>query len=113
MSQIAQQDHLYIDLGVQTDMFNPTVPLEVQKKLVECYKAGTIFDVILKYTADILDEVASIKIFGGYASFRNASYQQAENGNKTYAFYFGESLLIEIQEEDLDGGDGEGGNLNE
>lgn len=112
MPQIAQQDHLFIDVGIITNRYELNPSLEVKKKLVECYKAGTIFDVILKYTADIPDEEQNLKIFGGYASFTDASYQQAASGSKTYAFYFGQ-MLIEIQEEELEGGDEEGGDDNE
>lgn len=57
MSQIAQQDHLYLDLSKDFDEAQP-VMAEVGKKLYECLKAGTILDVVLRYRNN--DGVVSI-----------------------------------------------------
>lgn len=44
MSQIAQQDHLYIKVdSLEEHIFTN----EQEAKLVECYKAGTLLDVVL------------------------------------------------------------------
>ncbi len=43
MSQIAQQDHLYIDHS-----FSSGATVKEKEKLVECYKTGTLADVILR-----------------------------------------------------------------
>lgn len=51
MSQIAQQDHLYIDVSQDIDEADSVIS-EVGPKLFECAKAGTISDVILRYKED-------------------------------------------------------------
>ena len=48
MAQIAQQDHLFVEvsaLGTFTD--------DQKKKLVECFKAGTILDVVQRSAAGV------------------------------------------------------------
>lgn len=51
MPQIAQQDHLYIDVSIDLDVA-ADVMSEVGPKLFECANAGTILDVVLRYTDD-------------------------------------------------------------
>ena len=48
MSQIAQQDHLYIDVSTDLDDASGVMSV-VGPKLFECAKAGTILDVVLRF----------------------------------------------------------------
>jgi len=81
MSQIAQQDNLYLEvsaLGTLTD---------AQKaKLVECFKAGTILDVVQRSTAGVSKCIA--------ASFADVGT------TRTYTFTFGGSSLSNITAEE-------------
>ena len=81
MPQIAQQDNLYLDvtaLGTLTD---------AQKaKLVECFKAGTILDVVQRSAAGVSKCIA--------ASFADVST------TRTYTFTFGGSSLSNITVEE-------------
>ena len=74
MAQIAQQDNLFIDvtaLGTFTE--------DQQKKLIECYKGGTILDVVQRSAAGVSKCIA--------ASFADVST------TRTYTFVFGGSSL--------------------
>lgn len=74
MAQIAQQDHLYIEvseLGTFTDA--------QKEKLVECHKAGTILDVVQRSAT-------------GVSKCISASYADADT-TRTYTFVFGGSSL--------------------
>lgn len=74
MAQIAQQDNLFIDvttLGTFTD--------DQKKKLVECFKAGTILDVVQRSAAGVSKCIA--------CSFADVST------TRTYTFVFGGSSL--------------------
>ena len=74
MAQIAQQDNLFIDvttLGTFTD--------DQKKKLVECYKAGTILDVVQRSAAGVSKCIS--------ASFADVST------TRTYTFVFGGASL--------------------
>ena len=74
MAQIAQQDNLFIDvttLGTFTD--------DQKKKLVECFKAGTILDVVQRAAAGVSKCIA-------------ASYADVST-TRTYTFVFGGSSL--------------------
>ena len=59
MSQIAQQDHLYIDVTANLDE-GETVMSEVGPKLLECAKGGTILDVVLRRVTPEMTMFASI-----------------------------------------------------
>lgn len=77
MSQIAQQDHLYIEvttLGTFTD--------DQKKKLIECFKAGTILDVVQRATA-------------GVSACISASYADVST-TRTYTFVFGGASLQSV-----------------
>ena len=74
MAQIAQQDNLFIDvttLGTFTD--------DQKKKLVECYKAGTILDVVQHSAV-------------GVSKCISASYADVST-TRTYTFVFGGASL--------------------
>ncbi len=74
MAQIAQQDNLFIDvttLGTFTD--------DQKKKLVECFKAGTILDVVQRSAAGVSKCIS--------ASFADVST------TRTYTFVFGGASL--------------------
>lgn len=74
MAQIAQQDNLFIDvttLGTFTD--------DQKKKLVECFKAGTILDVVQRSAAGVSKCIS--------ASFADVST------TRTYTFVFGGATL--------------------
>ena len=77
MAQIAQQDNLFIDvttLGTFTD--------DQKKKLVECYKAGTILDVVQRSAA-------------GVSKCVSASYADVST-TRTYTFVFGGASLQSV-----------------
>lgn len=81
MSQIAQQDHLYIEvttLGTFTD--------DQKKALVEKFKAGTILDVVQRSAAGVSKCIA--------ASFADVST------TRTYTFVFGGSSLQTVTAEE-------------
>lgn len=74
MAQIAQQDNLFIDvttLGTFTD--------DQKKKLVDCYKAGTILDVVQRSAV-------------GVSKCISASYADVST-TRTYTFVFGGASL--------------------
>ena len=77
MAQIAQQDHLYIEvsaLGTFTD--------DQTAKLVECFKAGTILDVVQRSAAGVSKCIA-------------ASYADVST-TRTYTFVFGGATLQSV-----------------
>ena len=77
MAQIAQQDNLFIDvttLGTFTDY--------QKKKLVECFKAGTILDVVQRSAAGVSKCIS--------ASFADVST------TRTYTFVFGGASLQSV-----------------
>lgn len=77
MSQIAQQDHLYMEvtaLGTFTD--------DQKKKLVECFKAGTILDVVQRSAV-------------GVSACISASYADVST-TRTYTFVFGGASLQSV-----------------
>ena len=81
MPQIAQQDNLFIDvttLGTFTD--------DQKKKLVACYKAGTILDVVQRSAA-------------GVSKCISASYADVST-TRTYTFVFGGSSLQTVTAEE-------------
>lgn len=81
MPQIAQQDNLFIDvstLGTFTD--------DQKKKLAECFKAGTILDVVQRSAAGVSKCIA-------------ASYADAST-TRTYTFVFGGSSLQTVTVEE-------------
>lgn len=74
MAQVAQQDPLYIEvstLGTFTD--------DQKKKLVECYKLGTILDVVQRSAVGVSRCIA-------------ASYADVST-TRTYTFVFGGGSL--------------------
>ena len=77
MAQIAQQDNLFIDvttLGTFTD--------DQKKKLVECFKAGTILDVVQRSAAGVSKCIS--------ASFADVGT------TRTYTFVFGGASLQSV-----------------
>ena len=77
MPQIAQQDNLFIEvsaLGTFTE--------DQKKKLVECYKAGTILDVVQRSAA-------------GVSKCVSASYADVST-TRTYTFVFGGASLQSV-----------------
>lgn len=77
MAQIAQQDNLFIEvsaLGTFTD--------DQKKKLVECFKAGTILDVVQRSAAGVSKCIS--------ASFSDVST------TRTYTFVFGGASLQSV-----------------
>lgn len=77
MAQIAQQDNLFIEvsaLGTFTE--------DQKKKLVECYKAGTILDVVQR--SDV-----------GVSKCISASYADVST-TRTYTFVFGGASLQSV-----------------
>lgn len=77
MAQIAQQDNLFIDvttLGTFTD--------DQKKKLVDCFKAGTILDVVQRSAAGVSKCIS--------ASFADVST------TRTYTFVFGGASLQSV-----------------
>lgn len=74
MAQIAQQDNLFIDvstLGTFTD--------DQKKKLIECFKAGTILDVVQRSAAGVSKCISAV--------FADVST------TRTYTFAFGGASL--------------------
>ena len=51
MTQPAQQDHIYIDVSIDLDSPREVLS-EVGPQLLECAKAGTILNVVLRYKED-------------------------------------------------------------
>ena len=47
MAQIAQQDNLFINVGTSFPANSSGLTAEVKAKLISCFKAGTILDVVL------------------------------------------------------------------
>ena len=88
MAQIAQQDHLFIDL----DITQGEASADAKKKLVECYKAGTFFDVIGKTTSG-----AAGNKLTSYVPLTRADCLQLADGSKKFTFEFGE-ISIEVDE---------------
>ena len=81
MAQIAQQDHLFIEFST-LETFT-----DAQKaKLVECYKAGTILDVVLRAAT-------------GFSKCISATYHDTGT-TRTYAFVFGGGELAIITAEE-------------
>ena len=81
MSQIAQQDNLFIDvttLGTFTD--------DQKKKLVECFKGGTILDVVQRSAAGVSKCIS--------ASFADVGT------TRTYTFVFGGASLQTVTVEE-------------
>lgn len=81
MAQVAQQDPLYIEvstLGTFTD--------DQKKKLVECYKLGTILDVVQRSTIGVSRCIA-------------ASYADVST-TRTYTFVFGGASLQTVTAEE-------------
>lgn len=81
MSQIAQQDHLYIEvstLGTFTD--------DQKKALVEKFKAGTILDVVQRSSV-------------GVSKCISASYADVST-TRTYTFVFGGASLQSVTVEE-------------
>lgn len=77
MAQIAQQDNLFIDvttLGTFTD--------DQKKKLVECFKGGTILDVVQRSAAGVSKCIS--------ASFADVTT------TRTYTFVFGGASLQSV-----------------
>ena len=77
MAQIAQQDNLFIDvttLGTFTD--------DQKKKLIECYKGGTILDVVQRSAV-------------GVSKCISASYADVST-TRTYTFVFGGASLQSV-----------------
>ena len=77
MPQIAQRDNLLIDvttLGIFTD--------DQKKKLVECFKAGTILDVVQRSAA-------------GVSKCVSATYADVST-TRTYTFVFGGASLQSV-----------------
>ena len=77
MAQIAQQDNLFIEvsaLGTFTE--------DQKKKLVECFKAGTILDVVQRSSS-------------GVSKCISASYADVST-TRTYTFVFGGSSLQSV-----------------
>lgn len=74
MPQIAQQDNLFIDVTTLG-----TFSEDQKKKLVECFKAGTILDVVQRSSAGVSKCIA--------ASFADVST------TRTYTFVFGGASL--------------------
>lgn len=75
MAQIAQQDHLYVEIA---DMSNPTN--DELALLAEKFKAGTILDVVLKSV--ISSELGSGV---GYLRITGATVAETE-GTRIYSF---------------------------
>lgn len=81
MAQMAQQEPLYIEvsaLGTFTD--------DQKKKLVECFKLGTILDVVQRAAAGVSRCIA-------------ASYADVST-TRTYTFVFGGSSLQTVTAEE-------------
>lgn len=79
MAQIAQQDHLFIDVTALG-----TFTSDQKKKLVACFKAGTILDVVQRSAAGVSKCIA--------ASFADVST------TRTYTFVFGGASLQTVTE---------------
>ena len=82
MAQIAQQDHLFIDLPASGDFTDA-----LKAKLIECYKAGTILDVVLRAATGV---GKSISIGKSISKCISASYED-ESTTRTYAFIFSDA----------------------
>ena len=74
MAQIAQQDNLFMDVTTLG-----TFTADQKKKLVECFKAGTILDVVQRSAAGVSKCIS--------ASFADV------NTTRTYTFVFGGASL--------------------
>lgn len=61
MAQIAQQDHLYIEVETLG-----TFTSEQKEKLIACYKAGTILDVVQRSAAGVSKCIAASVSSGTY-----------------------------------------------
>ena len=77
MAQIAQQDHLYIEVETLG-----TFTADQKDKLVEAYKAGTILDVVQRSAA-------------GVSKCISASYADVST-TRTYTFVFGAASLQSV-----------------
>ena len=77
MPQIAQQDNLFIDVTTLG-----TFSADQKAKLVECYKAGTILDVVQRSAA-------------GVSKCISASYADVST-TRTYTFVFGGASLQSV-----------------
>ena len=77
MPQIAQQDNLFIDVTTLG-----TFSADQKAKLVECFKAGTILDVVQRSAAGVSKCIS--------ASFADVST------TRTYTFVFGGSSLQSV-----------------
>ncbi len=77
MAQIAQQDNLYIEVSTLG-----TLTSDQKDKLVECFNAGTILDVVQRSSAGVSKCIA-------------ASYADVST-TRTYTFTFGGSSLSNI-----------------
>ena len=77
MAQIAQQDHLFIDLPASGEYSDA-----LKAKLIECYKAGTILDVVLRAATAVTKCICA-----AYAD---------EGTTRTYTFVFGGGKLTSI-----------------
>ena len=77
MSQIAQQDHLFIEVSALG-----TFTADQKAKLVECFKAGTILDVVQRSSA-------------GVSKCISASYADVST-TRTYTFVFGGASLQSV-----------------
>lgn len=77
MSQIAQQDHLFIEVSALG-----TFTAAQKAKLVECFKAGTILDVVQRAAT-------------GVSKCISASYADAST-TRTYTFVFGGATLQSV-----------------
>ena len=77
MAQIAQQDHLFIEVSALG-----TFTADQKAKLVESFKAGTILDVVQRSAA-------------GVSKCISASYADAST-TRTYTFVFGGATLQSV-----------------
>jgi hypothetical protein len=77
MPQIAQQDNLFIDVTTLG-----TFSADQKAKLVECFKAGTILDVVQRSAA-------------GVSKCISASYADVST-TRTYTFVFGGASLQSV-----------------
>lgn len=91
MAQIAQQDHLFIEVST-LETFT-----DAQKaKLIECYKAGTILDVVLRAATGV---GKSISIGKSISKCISAGYKDVGT-TRTYAFIFGDTTPVVITAEE-------------
>ena len=87
MAQIAQQDHLFIDASGVTDA--------LKAKLIECYKAGTILDVVLRGAATGDGKSSSTGVGKSISKCISAGYKDAGT-TRTYTCVFGGGQLAII-----------------